>query len=68
MSDPYISDRDLIDVLKAITHTWTAIDVLTAGLPPEKAKLIAQARQGMTTSMIAILDRHDIPVAEDGHE
>ena len=68
MSKPNISERDLIDVMTAITHTWTAIDALSAGLPPEKAKPIAHARQGMTTSMMSILDRHDIPVVEDAHE
>lgn len=63
-----VNERDLIDVMTAITHTWSAIDVLSAGLPPEKAQPIAQARQGMTAAMMAILNRHDIPVAQDGHE
>jgi len=62
-----VSEADLVDVLKAITYLQRSIDVLASSLPPEAAQQRKSERQGFFDSVMAILNRHDIPLAGDDH-
>lgn len=59
-----MQDDDLMDLMRAITHLWAGVEALGAGLPPEQASRLQAVKEGVSTALTAILDRHDISTTE----
>jgi hypothetical protein len=54
-----MTDEDLVDVLKALTHLSAGIKVLSQNLPHEFKERLAEEQQGVQAAVMAIINRHD---------